>query len=140
MTLGPPKRCRNQKSFGSLQTNPQADAWWVVLISYLKNMFSWYTLMFTEQNTFANLRFGFLFTLEDPPPWFGKRPHFFRIFFRHTPLISIVFHKIEKIQIFSQQKLNLLWRGQGFWYNMIKLLLLNRILLKNQFPCLPLDF
>ena len=34
-----------------------------------------------------NLRFGFLFTLGDPPPWFGKRPHFFRIFFRHTPLI-----------------------------------------------------
>ena len=37
--------------FGSLQTNPQADAWWVVLISSLKKMFSWYTLLVTSINT-----------------------------------------------------------------------------------------
>ena len=39
-----------------------------------------------KKNTFPNLRFGFLFTLGDPPPWFGKRPHFFRIFFGILPL------------------------------------------------------
>ena len=31
--------------FGSFQTSPQADAWWVVLILFLKNMFLWYTLL-----------------------------------------------------------------------------------------------
>ena len=38
---GTPKLCRNKNNFGSFQTNPQADAWWVVLIFFVeKNMFS----------------------------------------------------------------------------------------------------
>ena len=31
--------------FGFLQTNPQADAWRVGLILFLKKLFLWYTLL-----------------------------------------------------------------------------------------------
>ena len=41
MVRGPPKHCRNQKSFWI----PQADAWRVGLILFLKKLFLWYTLL-----------------------------------------------------------------------------------------------
>ena len=47
------------------------------------------------------MRFGFLFILGDPPAWFDKRPHFFRIFFGNLPLDNSVlrteFNFVEKI-------------------------------------------
>ena len=43
--------------------------------------------MLTVKNTSANLRFGFYLPSETPPlPKFGKRPYFFRIFFRQPSL------------------------------------------------------
>ena len=36
MARGLPKLCRNQNPFGSLQTNPQAGAWWVKLYLFVK--------------------------------------------------------------------------------------------------------
>ena len=58
--------------------------------------------MLTEKNAFANLRFGFLFTLGDPPsPWFGKRPHFFRFFF--GPLLL------------QWDEVKMEGRGEGVW-------------------------
>ena len=39
MARGPAKLCRNQNPFGSLQIDPQADAWWVGLNLFVKKMF-----------------------------------------------------------------------------------------------------
>ena len=36
MARGPPKLCRNQKSFWIPSNLPQAEAWWVGLILFLK--------------------------------------------------------------------------------------------------------
>ena len=36
--------------FGSVQTNPQADAWWVPLFIFLKKVFFWNTLMYRVFN------------------------------------------------------------------------------------------
>ena len=39
MARGPPKHCRNQNPFGSLQTYPQADSLWVGPYLFVKNAF-----------------------------------------------------------------------------------------------------